>query len=174
MCSPGDTCLSFLTRAGCDPGVIAHCLAVRDVAVRIASELSGAGTRVDINLVASGAVLHDIGRSRSHGMDHADIGSEICRSLGLDEPVCRIVERHIGAGLSAEERRSMGLSAVDRIPETIEEKIVAHADNLVKGTREITEDELISSLDRFPAPVRDRFLALIRELQQPAVSHAEN
>lgn len=165
MCSPGDEFLSFLIEAGCDPGVIEHCRVVRDVAVRIASDIAGAGTAVDIQLVVAGAILHDIGRSRTHGMGHADEGGILCRSLGFDERICLIVERHIGAGLRADERSGFGLPAVDRIPETLEEKIVAHADNLVKGTRVISREEFVSSLDRFDEPVRERFLALADELE---------
>ncbi len=166
MCSPGDEFLSFLIEAGCDPGVIEHCRVVRDVAVRIASDIAGTGTVVDIQLVVAGAILHDIGRSKTHGMGHADEGGVICRSLGFDERICLIVERHIGAGLRADERAGFGLSAVDRIPETLEEKIVAHADNLVKGTRVISHEEFVSSLDRFDEPVRERFLALSNELER--------
>jgi uncharacterized protein len=168
MCSPGDEYLSFLLQAGCDPGVIAHCRAVRDVAIRIATDIADAGVRVDMGLVAAGAIIHDIGRSQTHGMDHADAGGIICRSLGFDEKMCRIVERHIGAGLSAEERVGFGLPATDRIPETLEEKIVAHADNLVKGTQVISREEFVSSLNRFDEPVRNRFLVLADELERLA------
>ena len=166
MCSPGDEFLSFLIEAGCDPRVIEHCRVVRDVAVRIAFDIVGAGTAVDTQLVVAGAILHDIGRSRTHGMGHADEGGILCRSLGFDERICLIVERHIGAGLRADERSGFGLPAVDRIPETLEEKIVAHADNLVKGTRVISREEFVSSLDRFDEPVRERFLALADELER--------
>lgn len=165
MCDPGDEYIPFLEEAGCDPGVIAHCLAVRDVAVRITSDILKAGHEVDPFLVAAGSVIHDIGRSQTHGMDHADAGGIICRKLGFEEKICSIVENHIGAGLSAEERAGFGLTAVDRIPETIEEKIVAHADNMVKGTRVIRKDEFFSSLDKFPAPVRARFIALAEEIE---------
>jgi len=166
MCSPGDEYFHLNTQAGCDPGVIAHGKAVRGGAIRIASDISRSGIAVDQNLVAAGAVLHDIGRSRTHGMAHADEGGEICRSLGFDERICRIVERHIGAGLSAQERAGFGLKAVDRIPATLEEKIVAHADNLVKGTRVISRDEFVASLERFDEPVRSRFLALADEIER--------
>jgi uncharacterized protein len=167
MSSPGEEFIPFLEEAGCDPEVIAHCRTVRDVAVRMATDLSQAGMLVDINLVAAGAVIHDIGRSQTHDMDHADAGGLICRSLGLDEKISRIVERHIGAGLTADERAGFGLSAVDLFPETVEEKIVAHADNLVKRTRVISREEFVASLDRFPEPVRNRFLALADELEAP-------
>ncbi|HOJ97063.1 MAG TPA: HDIG domain-containing protein [Methanospirillum sp.] len=166
MCSPGDEYLSFLADAGCDPGVIEHCKTVRDVALRIASDIIRTGVHVALDRVAAGAILHDIGRSRTHGMAHADEGGDICRSKGLDEAICRIVERHIGAGLYADERARFGLSAVDRIPETLEEKIVAHADNLVKGTRVVSREEFVASLQRFDKPVRSRFLDLADELER--------
>lgn len=173
MCSPGDEYLPFLAEAGCDPGVIEHCKAVRNVALRIASDISHTGVQVDLDRVAAGAILHDIGRSRTHGMGHADEGGDICRSKGFDEGICRIVERHIGAGLSADERAGFGLSAVDRIPKTLEEKIVAHADNLVKGTRVISREEFAASLERFDEPVRSRFLALADELERLSRAHSD-
>lgn len=170
MCSPGDGYIPFLEQAGCEPKVIAHCRTVRDVGLQIARDLSSAGVTVDEDLVAAGAIIHDIGRSQTHGMDHADAGGVICRALGLDEKICLIVERHIGAGLRADERAGFGLSAVDRIPQTLEEKIVAHADNRVRGTRVIDRDEFISSLDRFDGQVKKRFLALAEELDTLAKS----
>ena len=93
MPDPGDQYIPFLVEAGCEPGVIAHCRVVRDVAVRIADRILQAGTiPVERDLVIAGAVLHDIGRSQTHGMDHADAGGDICRKLPVPLPVCRIVE----------------------------------------------------------------------------------
>jgi uncharacterized protein len=166
MSDPGDSSLFYLQESGCDPGVIAHCIVVRDVAVSIADRIIARGRiRVDRELVAAGAILHDIGRSESHGMDHADLGGAICRQIGQPESLCRIVERHIGAGLTHEERIGFGLSGGDRIPETIEEKIVAHADNLVKRTRIITRSEFNRELRKYPEPVQTRFTALADELE---------
>ncbi|MFO7903160.1 MAG: HDIG domain-containing protein, partial [Pirellulaceae bacterium] len=45
--------------------VINHCKAVRDVAVRIAEKADA-----DIKLVEAGALLHDIGRGKTHSMNH--------------------------------------------------------------------------------------------------------
>lgn len=171
MSDPKETFLIYLQEQGCDPDVIAHSLVVRDLAVRIADKILSAGTvPVDRDLVAAGALLHDIGRSRSHGMDHADIGGEICREIGLPDSVCHIIERHIGAGLSGTERLSLGLTSDDRIPETIEEKIVAHADNLVKGRRIITRSDLNQAIRKFPMLVQDRFISLADELERLAGS----
>lgn len=166
MPDPGDEYIRYLKEAGCEPRVIAHCLKVRDVAVRIADQIQSAGLiPVDRDLVAAGAVLHDIGRSQTHGMDHADVSGAICRSTGLSPAICRIVERHVGAGLTGKERIEFGLSAEDRLPESIEEKIVAHADNLVKGTRVISRYEMEQATLKFPDEVRKRFASLADELE---------
>ena len=121
-----DECIAFLTNAGCSPEVIVHCKAVRDVALRIAKK-----TDADLNLVEAGALLHDIGRSKTHGIRHAVEGAIIARKLGLTDDIINIIERHIGAGLTKNEARKLGLPAKDFIPESLEEKIVCHADNLI-------------------------------------------
>lgn len=167
--NPGDEYIRYLEEAGCESHVIAHCKAVRDVAVRIADLIIRNG-QVPVNreLVAAGAILHDIGRSQTHGMDHADAGAVICRKKGYPEALCLIIERHIGAGLTREERTAFGLSNADRVPESIEEKIVAHADNLIKGTRTISRHDFDTSLMKFPDEVRARFTALADELESLA------
>lgn len=168
MSDQGTSLTSYLIDAGCDTGVIDHCLMVRAVAVSIADRIITAGTPVDPDLVAAGAILHDIGRSQTHGMDHADAGARICRSLGFDEQVCLIVERHIGAGITAAERVQLGLSAEDRMPETLEQKIVAHADNIVKGTRLLSESEFLTSITRLSETVQRRLLTLSDEMKHLA------
>ncbi|PWR72053.1 HDIG domain-containing metalloprotein [Methanospirillum lacunae] len=171
MPDPGDKYIRYLKEAGCDPQVISHCITVREVAVRITDLILSAGTaKVDRDLVAAGAILHDIGRSETHGMDHADAGGRICRETGFSQEICRIVERHIGAGLNRSDRKGFGLSEEDRIPETIEEKIVAHADNLVKGSGIITRSDLDVSIQKFPHDVQARFTALADELEALAGS----
>lgn len=168
MSDQGTALISFLVDAGCDKGVIDHCLTVHHVAVSLANRIISAGTLVDSDLIAAGAILHDIGRSKTHGMDHADAGASICRSLRFDERICLIVEHHIGAGITAEERVQFGLSAEDRIPKTLEEKIVAHADNIVKGSRVMSESEFLTSISRLPEPVRSRLIILSDEMKHLA------
>ncbi|MFH0966353.1 MAG: HDIG domain-containing metalloprotein [Methanobacteriota archaeon] len=171
MPDPGTKYIRYLQEAGCDPGVIAHCMVVRDVAMLITDRIVQTGMAlVNPDLVAAGAILHDIGRSQTHGMDHADAGGRICRDLGMLPEICRIIERHIGAGLSGIERESFGLPGDDRFPESLEEKIVAHADNLVKGTRIITRADLDLATRKFPDVVRDRFSSLANELETLAGS----
>lgn len=155
-----EDCIDLLRMAGCSAGVIAHCRAVRDLALTYASD-----PLIDRGLVEAGALLHDIGRGVTHDIRHAEVGGEICRSFGLDEEVIAIVERHIGAGLTADECSLLNLLPRDCMPRTAEEKIVAHADNLVKGTRVITLDERLLHAIALPRRQRRRIYRLGLEVE---------
>ncbi len=151
----------FLYRAGCPDNVIAHSRVVHEIACRYA-----VSRPVDEKLVSWGAALHDIGRSQTHSLAHAQIGADICRGYGLPEEVARIVERHIGAGMTAEECRAEGLKPIDCIPKTPEEKIVAHADNLVRGTAVISiEERLDIAKNTLPEIIVRRIAALADEVE---------
>ncbi|WP_084600890.1 TIGR00295 family protein [Methanolacinia paynteri] len=153
--------IPLLKKSGCPDNVIEHCIAVRDLAMVFARNAP-----VDKELVEKGALLHDIGRCRTHSIAHGQVGAEICRDYGLPEEICRIVETHIGAGLTAEECRREGLKPVDCVPKTLEEKIVAHADNLIKGTKEITIDERLDHSANLPEAARKRMKDLSDEIEK--------
>ncbi|MCM2466006.1 HDIG domain-containing metalloprotein [Methanoculleus oceani] len=155
-----EDCIALLRRAGCSGGVIAHCRAVRDLALTYASD-----SIVDRDQVQAGALLHDIGRGVTHDLRHAEVGGALCRSFGLDEAIAAIVERHIGAGLTADECSLLNLVPRDCMPRTLEEKIVAHADNLVKGTRTITLEERLQRSIALPRRQRERIRRLGLEME---------
>jgi len=155
-----EDCIALLRQAGCSEGVIAHCQAVRDLALTYASD-----PLVDRDLVETGALLHDIGRGVTHDLCHAEVGGAICRSFGLNEAVAAIVERHIGAGLTADEASLLGLAPRDCMPRTLEEKIIAHADNLVKGTRVIALEERLQRAVALPRRQRKRICRLAQEME---------
>ncbi len=138
----------ILRKAGCADIVIEHCRAVRDVAEIIAKKLIERGYSVDLDLVLRGAMLHDIGRCRTNGIKHAIAGAQIARALGIDERIIRIIERHIGGGLDREDAKALGLPEGNYMPETIEEKIVCHADNLIATTRRQSVEREIEALRR--------------------------
>ncbi len=133
----------ILVSAGCSPDVIAHSIAVSMVALSMAER---AAVAVDREMVRQGGLLHDIGRSRTHGIEHAIVGAEIARKLGFSDSLISIIERHIGAGITASEAERLGLPKKDYIPLTPEEKIVSYADNLISGVIEIP---FPAALDRF-------------------------
>lgn len=121
-----EECISILVEEGASPSIIKHCCTVKEVAKRIA-KCCGA----DIDLVVAGSMLHDIGRTRTHGVDHVIEGVNIARRRNLPDEIVRIIQRHLGAGLTDEEAAALSLPAGIYMPETLEEKIVTHADNLV-------------------------------------------
>lgn len=138
-----EDCLRLLREHGCDKEVIAHCEAVADLALRMAKKC-----RADIALVQAGALLHDIGRCRTHTMSHAVEGARLAKELKLPDALCKIIERHVGAGITAKEAADLGLPKKNYTPQTLEEKIVAHADNLLSGSRRTSIEEAVSHLAR--------------------------
>jgi uncharacterized protein (TIGR00295 family) len=159
-----DECLRLLKDAGCTGKVIKHILIVTELALKIAKRFPEA----DLELVEAGALLHDIGRSKSHNVDHAVVGSEIVRELDLPEKLVTIIERHIAAGIPKADAAKLGLPIKDYIPQTLEERIIAHADNLVEDNRRCTIQRSIQILEAKGLPevakrVKELHLALSRE-----------
>ncbi|MGC8849095.1 MAG: TIGR00295 family protein [Candidatus Bathyarchaeia archaeon] len=146
LAPPRVEALGILQRLGCPPQVIAHCRRVADIALELALKASDRGFPVDLGLVEAGALLHDVGRSITHRVDHGAVGADMLRSIGIDEDIARIVERHVGAGIPADEAVELGLPKRDYMPSTLEEKIVCYADKLAKGSRRITYEEALMDL----------------------------
>ena len=136
--------IKLLEKENTPENVIQHCKAVCKKAMKIASNFDNA----DKDLIRKGALLHDIGRSRTHGITHAIVGVERASKYGCTADVLNIIERHIGAGITAEEAVKLGLPEKSYIPQTLEEKIVAHADNLVSGSKEVDIDFVIKKWKR--------------------------
>jgi uncharacterized protein len=140
--------LKLLSENGCSRTVINHCKAVEKVAMEIAEACKKRGLDVDVKLVQIGALLHDIGRSKTHSVHHAIIGAEIARSLNLPEEVVSIIERHVGGGITTEEAENLGWPAKSYVPETLEEKIVAYADKLIEGSKKVSIDQTIKKFSK--------------------------
>ena len=119
---------------------------VADLCERIAKSLDL--SQEDIDLAWLSGMLHDIGRSKTHDITHAIEGVKIAQNYGYDKDVLNIIERHIGAGITESEAEKLGLPVKSYIPQTLEEKIVAHADNLVSGSKEVDIDFVIKKWKR--------------------------
>ena len=135
-------CIDILKKAGCNKKVVRHCKAVEDLALKMADLANG-----DKKLVGVAAMLHDIGRANTHGIRHAVEGAEMARKLDLPENVVLIIERHIGAGITKEEAKRLGLPVKDYVPITLEEKIVSHADNLIEETKKRPVREVVQRFE---------------------------
>jgi uncharacterized protein len=152
----------ILRRNGCDRGVIAHCRVVRE----IASEYAGRSGVADTRLVEAGAMLHDIGRGITHSIRHAQAGADFLRKEGFPEQLALVVERHTGAGLTADECSLLNLLPRDCVPASYEERCVANADNLAAGITRVTIWDTLSGIPHLPRRVRRRIFRLWLEMEQ--------
>ena len=118
------------------------------IARRIAGCFLEKDYEVDVGLVVAGGLLHDLGRSRSHDIDHGVVGASIACELGLSNKIVRIIERHIGGGIPADEAARIGLPVVDYLPVSLEEKIVAYGDKLVDRGREVNISVTLAQYER--------------------------
>ncbi len=140
--------LRLLHQSRCLRNVIKHCEAVAELAVEIAKTCREKGLDVNLELVEIGALLHDIGRSKTHSVHHAIIGAEIAKSYGLPEPVISIIKRHVGGGITVSEARKLGWPRDVYVPTTLEEKIVSYADKLIEGSHRVPIETTIKKFSK--------------------------
>ncbi len=153
--------LGLLRKYNCSPQVINHCIAVADLAVETADKLKEKGFKINTELVEAGALLHDIGRSQTHTIDHAIAGAKIAKSIGLPENIIKIIKRHVGAGITAQEAQMLGWPKDVYAPQTLEEKIVSFSDKLIDKSRRMpieTEIERLQIKNKHQAAERVRKL----------------
>ena len=131
--------LDLLRRLKIQLAVRRHSEKVAEKAIEIAKKIKK--VKVDIVLIEVGAILHDIGRTKTHDFKHAQIGGKILRQRGFPEKLARICETHILGGLDKEDAKELGLLEKDFLPSTIEEKVICLADKYMAGTREVTIEE---------------------------------
>lgn len=160
--------ISLLRTEGCSENVIKHCINVSKYAKEIAEKASK-DYEIDLKLVEIGGILHDIGRSKTNGVHHGYIGAEILRDRGIDEKVALICERHVGSGIDKKDAENFGLPSKRYMPETIEEKIVCHADNYFINGEKVSFEKVY---ERFTIELGkdhssiQRLLSLQKELQE--------
>jgi uncharacterized protein len=139
--------------------------AVSQLAVEMAEDCEQRGYEVNVGLVEIGALLHDIGRARTHSVHHAVAGAEIAKQLDLPEKVICIIKRHVGGGITQREARKLGWPKDIYTPETIEEKIVSYADKLIEGARRVPINRTMRELSQeLPPPAIERIWKLHEEM----------
>ncbi len=157
--------LRFLRQSGCKQNVVRHVEAVTELACELAQACKERGYPVDLKLVEIGALLHDIGRSKTHTVHHAVAGAQIAKSLGLPEPVISIIKKHVGGGIAAREAKKLGWPKGVYVPQTIEEKIVCYADKLVEGSRRIPIEKTVERFEQeLPRSAVERIWKLHEEM----------
>jgi uncharacterized protein (TIGR00295 family) len=156
--------LALHKKYGSNDRVVRHCQTVAMVAELLAEEFERRGHQVDRQAVRAAALLHDIGRSRIQTVRHGVEGASIVEQEGVDGKVVEIIRRHVGAGISGEEAKGLGLPDFDYIPRSLEERIVCFADKLVGSDAVKPFDE---EVQRFKSKSHDveRLLALKKGLE---------
>lgn len=165
--------LQFLRESGCSKNVIKHCEAVTELAVEIAKACVEKGLKVNLELVEIGALLHDIGRAKTHSVHHAVVGMQIAKTLNLPKSIIAIIKRHVGGGITADEAKKLGWPKDVYIPQTLEEKIVAYADKLIEGSKRVPIEKTMEKLSKELPPsaiariqrLHEEMLALIGDCQ---------
>ena len=157
MTTPDD-CVDLLDEAGCSADVQEHVAAGMDLAMAMARR-----TNVDDDVVAAGSLLHDVGRGFDHGPTHVPLGVDFLEERDVDESIVACVARHMGAGITDEEADELGWPAGTWSPQRMEEKIVAHADNLTSGT---TYRSVEDAIEKLQAEGLDEAAARMRRLDE--------
>ena len=169
--------IEMLRMNGVSDDDITHSVRVAEKALEIARRLDGSG--IDQELVGRGALFHDLGKCKTHEMEHGKIGAEIGCRIGLPQEICDIMEKHIRGGLTEPEARELGLPLKDYTLSRLEERIVIYADRLVDiiydcivtlKTESESESRFEEILRTYPkygknAITLDRYLGYHRELQ---------
>ncbi|MBI5025523.1 MAG: HDIG domain-containing protein [Nitrospirae bacterium] len=150
-----DSDINLLKKAGVSENDIKHCIKVAEKALEIAGRIGS--NDIDIELIGRGALFHDLGKVKTHEIEHGKIGAEIGKKMGLSEEITAIMEKHIRGGLTVEEAKELGLPVKDYTLKTLEEKIAIYADRLV----DIIMDGIVDIKQELEA--EERFEEILRE-----------
>ncbi len=131
---------ALLRKAGMADEDIQHSLLVTHKALEISHRT---GEDLNLELVGRGALFHDLGKSKTHAIEHGKLGAEMGRELGLPEAITAIMEKHIRGGLTETEAVELGLPVKDYRLRKLEERIVIYADRLV----DIITDKAVATED---------------------------
>ncbi|MET9730344.1 HD domain-containing protein [Streptomyces sp. NPDC006458] len=162
--------------------VYTHCEIVWSVAQNL---IDGAGPQVDVDLVRTGCLLHDIGvyhlyDAQGH-LDHKNyvrhgvLGHEILSKENLPERVCRFCSCHTGVGLTRADILTQGLPLPPRdyLADSMEERLVMYADKFHSKTsppRFWTASTYARHIGRFGSAKVEAFDALRAEFGEPDVA----
>lgn len=138
--------IALLRQAGMNEEDLGHSLAVAERALDIAGRT---GADLDMNFIARGALFHDLGKVRTHGLEHGEIGAALGAELGLPEEIQAIMKKHIRGGMTRAEALELGLPDIDYTLHRLEERIIIYADRLVDIIGDRVEPDPIKAEERF-------------------------
>lgn len=147
-------------RAEWKAGMLEHARIVRDTALFL-GRIYPVREEIDLGIVELGAILHDVGRCRAkRTVEHGIASGAMIREARFPEAVARIGERHMGVGIDRLEARRLGLPDQDFLPQTVEERIVCYADNLLcylPGESRHELQDTAAAIARFTAELGEEY-----------------
>ena len=145
--------IDLLRDNGVSDDDIAHCIKVAEKALEIAYRTKA---DLDFELIGRGALFHDLGKAKTHDIEHGKIGAEMGKALGLPDRVNAVMEKHIRGGLTDAEAIELDLPVKDYTLHTLEERIIIYADRLVDIITEdiVHTDEEIEAEEQFEEILR--------------------
>ena len=146
--------IDLLRKSGMTDPDLDHSQKVAEKALEIARRT---GVKLDMELVGRGALFHDLGKTKTHEINHGRIGAEIGKILGLPQEVTAIMEKHIRGGLTADEAEELGLPVQDYTLHKLEERIIIYADRLV----DIIHDGIVEI--QVEPEAETRFVEILKE-----------
>lgn len=138
--------IDLLKKEKSSEALIKHCMIVSEVSTILALAFKEKGYNVNLDLARLGGLLHDVGRVKTHSVQHGYLGGKLLRDVGINERIAKIAERHVGGGISNGEAKKLGLPEGRYMPESLEEKIVCFADKIVEMDRVIPLEETLNNL----------------------------
>jgi len=131
-----------------------------------------------LSFIYEAAMLHDIGIFMTHApglgcygehpyICHGVLGKKLLDGISLPQHA-HVSERHVGAGITADEIKSQALPLPERdmVPKTVEERIICYADKFFsKGAgsgREKTVEEILAGLEPYGEGQVSSFLSLVK------------
>ena len=152
--------ISVLRCLGLYEAKVEHSIDVAALALKIAKAVEDDGIAVNKKIVEAGALLHDIGLTKTFddlSPEHGVIGADIIRKLGFPERVARCAEVHEACGgLTREEAEELKFPILplkdSYAPQSIEEKIVTASDLFIYMLKEGPEEFGYKKFDPWKEP----------------------
>jgi len=168
-------------KLGSDTSAYRHSLKVAWAARKLAMELEAMNVDIDPDDLATQAILHDIGRGRSHNDLHGWEGYQLLRAVGY-EPQARACLTHWLRGRSLQQALAESkpehhpamkeiYADVGRLEMELPDKIIALADSLVAGDTPVTLNQRYSDAEARYG--RSRWLSTSEEEAKKYLSEIE-
>ena len=147
--------IELLRISGVSEDDIDHCVKVAEKALEIAYRTN---KDLDFEFIGRGALFHDLGKAKTHNIEHGIIGAKMGKAIGLPNRINAIMEKHIRGGLTDGEALELNLPVKDYTLHTLEERIIIYADRLV----DIITEDIVTINDELEA--ENQFEEILRTI----------